>query len=450
MTSPTAARTMEPRRVCLVTTTQPSTNPRLVKEADALAEAGFDVCAIGAYRADWACESDARLLASRAWRFTLIDFRREVSPALFWKTRIRHKAAVSLSGVPLLRRVVANSAASRVTPELARAAREMPADLYIAHNLGALPAAAAAARLHGARLGFDAEDFHRGEDYATEDRRRYDVICDAERTYLPRCDYVTAASPLIADQYVRITGGRAPVCVLNVFPLADRPASFRPSPAGGPLRLYWFSQTIGGDRGLDDVVGAMALVRDFEIELNIRGSWQPGYRDRLLSMADAAGVRRDRIVCHEPAAPDEMVRLASAYDVGLALERGAGLNNDLALSNKVFTYLLAGLAVVATRTRAQAALARDLGDAAVTYRPGAVADLADALRAWAGNRDRLAAARAAAWRLGETTYNWDKEKEKFLGIVRSVLCGRTSPWGHISEVTDSDTTPPVVNEETAR
>ena len=30
-------------RICLVTPGQPSTNPRLVKEADALCEAGYDV-----------------------------------------------------------------------------------------------------------------------------------------------------------------------------------------------------------------------------------------------------------------------------------------------------------------------------------------------------------------------------------------------------------------------
>ena len=47
------------RRVTLLTTGQPSTNPRLVKEADALASAGFDVSVIGIRRAGWADASDA-------------------------------------------------------------------------------------------------------------------------------------------------------------------------------------------------------------------------------------------------------------------------------------------------------------------------------------------------------------------------------------------------------
>lgn len=36
-------------RVCLVTTGQPACNPRLVKEADALIDAGFDVHVVAAY-----------------------------------------------------------------------------------------------------------------------------------------------------------------------------------------------------------------------------------------------------------------------------------------------------------------------------------------------------------------------------------------------------------------
>src|SRR5215510_9619138 len=53
--------------VCLIPPGQPSTNPRLVKEADALAEAGYNVSVICAHWADWADITDTELLASRAW-----------------------------------------------------------------------------------------------------------------------------------------------------------------------------------------------------------------------------------------------------------------------------------------------------------------------------------------------------------------------------------------------
>lgn len=405
-------------RICLVTTGQPSTNPRLVKEADALVAGGYDVRVVGAHWADWADRTDAQLMTGRAWSVHVIDWRRERAPWLFWKTRVRHFLARRTHGMPVVGEAFSGAAVSRLTPELEVAATARPADLYIAHNLGALPAAAAAARRHGGRLGFDAEDYHRGQfpEQATAERA---VVRATEERYLPGCDYVTAASPGIAAAYAALCR-TPPVVVLNVFPLADRPATpVRRSE--GPFRLYWFSQTIGGDRGLEDVIGAMGALAEHPIELHVRGAWQAGYAATLKAVARAAGVPWDRIISHEPAPPGDMVRLAADADVGVAVETGRTVNNDVALSNKVFTYLLAGVPVLASATSAQAALARDLGDAAKLAPVGDTTALAAALRGWIERPGELTTARRAAWHLGATRYNWDVEQERFLSAARAVL-----------------------------
>lgn len=405
------------RRICLVTTGQPSTNPRLVKEADALVANGYEVHVVGAHWAEWADRTDAQLKAGRAWSVHVIDWRREHAPWLFWKTRVRHFLARSTFDMPVVGQAFGTAAVSRLTPELEAAAIARPADLYIAHNLGALPAAAAAAQRHGGRLGFDAEDYHRGQlpAHAAADRALVRAI---EERYLPGCDYVTAASPGIASAYAALCR-TPPVVVLNVFPLADRPAA----PAArrdGPFRLYWFSQTIGRDRGLEDVIRAIGMAGR-AIELHLRGAWQAGYAADLEVVARAAGVRWDRIISHEPAPPAEMVRLAATADVGVAVETGQTVNADVALSNKLFTYLLAGVPVLASATSAQAELARGLGDAATLAPVGDATALAAALRGWLERPDELAAAHRAAWHLGTTRYNWDVEQARFLGALRAVL-----------------------------
>ena len=194
--------------VCLVTTGQPSTNPRAVKEADALSEAGYEVRLIGAQWADWADAADERLLAGRPWKGEVIRWKRSAAPARFWWTRGRHHAARAALSWPGLKKAALPAAVGRVTPELTARARQIRADLYIAHNLGALPAAAAAARRWGSRLGFDAEDFHSGQ-FAPGDRSAsWRATRDAEARWIPACDYVTAAAPGIAvpvailDRYV--------------------------------------------------------------------------------------------------------------------------------------------------------------------------------------------------------------------------------------------------------
>ena len=45
------------------------------------------------------------------------------------------------------------------------------------------------------------------------------------------------------------------------------------------------------------------------------------------------------------------------------------LNRDICLTNKLFTYVLAGLPQIMTSTRAQGRIANDLGDAAQIVEP---------------------------------------------------------------------------------
>lgn len=409
-----------PLKVCLVTTSQPSGNPRLVKEADALSEAGYDVRVVGAFMNDWAMKFDADLLASRRWRCEIFDWRRDSHPWRFWRSRGRHLVARRLATLPALHPLVAESAVSRIGPDLYAAARAEAADLFIAHNLGALPVAIAAGRAFGVPAGFDAEDFHSGQLSNLEDAsgRRFTEF--VERRFLPRCAYVTAGSPGIASAYADLCGVR-PMCILNVFPLRDRPPTFRDLRPSSLTRLHWFSQTIGPMRGLEDAVRAIGFLAEFKIELHLRGRWQPGYESTLRTLAGDSGVPQERIISHEPASADELVRLSASCDIGLAIEPASSVNNDILLSNKIFTYLLAGNAVLATRTIGQSWLADQLFESVSQCESGNAVSLADALRLWLEDRNRLASARARAWSLGETRFNWDLEKMKFLDVVSGVL-----------------------------
>jgi hypothetical protein len=408
-----------------VTTGQPSTNPRAVKEADALVEAGFDVRLIGAHWATWADAADQRLLRVRPWTADVIDWQRHSAPFMFWKSRVRHRVARACMAVPGLSPMCLRFAVSRMTPELTRAATGVPADIYIAHNLGALPAAWTAAQAHGAVLGFDAEDFHSGE-FAVNERSSHRLAVEqVEREYLPRCDYVTAASVGIAEAYEPFCRAR-PTVVLNVFPLANRPSTRRPTRWKGPLTLYWFSQTIGPGRGLEDAVQAMGRAASENIELHVRGVWQDGFRHRLMRLAADCGVRGERIVSHQPGDADEMVKMAALFDVGLALEPGLTPNSAILLSNKVFTYVLAGNALILTRTPGQRRLLPSLARAAVSYESGDIDTLAAALHRWSRERFALDLARAASWECG-AAYNWDREKATFLDAVSGVLTRSAEP-----------------------
>jgi glycosyltransferase involved in cell wall biosynthesis len=409
-------------RICILAPGQPSVDPRLVKEADALHEAGHEVQVICSHFARWADAADRELLRTRSWTCTYVGGAFDSWSTEYSYTRLRCGLASRLSLAWYLSDQLRRYAVCRVLPELANAAKHARSDLYIGHYTGALVAAADAAHANRALFGFDAEDLEASSYSLVSGPGPMDRLIERfERQYLPRCSFMTAASPGIAEAYKAKYDIPMPITILNVFPLAERPSEFRSVPREGPMRLYWFSQTIGSGRGLEDVIQAMGKLKGYNIELHVRGRWAARYREALFSIATRAGVTHEQICSHDPEPQNEMIRLAAIHDVGLALERKDTENHDLCIANKIFTYLLAGNAVVATATTGQQPIMETIGDAGFCYEPGDVDALASGLRLWYEHRNILQQARQKSWDWGTHRFNWDLEKKNFVRTVEGAL-----------------------------
>lgn len=408
------------RRVCLITPGHVSTNPRLVKEADALAAAGYATHVVAAdyWPAFRAFDDD--LASKSGWTLTRV---RVSSAARRVILAARRKACTFLVGRGWLPTpAVALWAENDLVGQLTAQATATPAELYIGHYLPGLSAAIQAADRHRARVGFDAEDSHVDEltDDAVQAPKRA-ARAYVQQQYLPRCQHLTAAAPLIAEALHRRHGVRAEV-ILNVFPLGEAPDQPTDTPylrGDGPATLYWFSQTLGPGRGLEPIVAAMARMR-VPAHLHLRGVPSRGYADLLTQLTDRLGLK-DRVHLHAPAPPDQMVKLAAGHDVGLALELTTPPNRAICLTNKIFTYLLAGTPVLMSRTPAQEQIAGEIGSAGVLIDLEQPEQIAAALDDLLGDRDRLRGLREGAHRLGRERFNWDVEQRRLIASVRRVL-----------------------------
>lgn len=409
---------IEGRRICLVSPGNLAANPRLVKEADALQRAGYAVTAVVSDFSVGLRGFDDEIVSRATWKVVhapRLASERYIRAASRTAARVLDAIGADVP-VPIAVRAYGGPAGS-----LQDAACAVPADLYIAHYIAALPAAGAAARRHGAMLGFDAEDFHSGEGGAGQaEARRMKQVRAVEGAWLPHCRHLTAAAPLIARAYASHYGIPTPATLLNVFPLEMAPRQpTAPRPPGGPLRAYWFSQTIGLDRGLQPFLQAMAAAKT-RVELEIRGDDRWGHGQTLTAMARDLGVG-DRIRLLPLAAPGDMVRLAARYDLGLSLETDVSENRRLCLTNKLFTYLLAGIPTLMSDTPGQRAIAPDLGAAATVVSladPGRIAATLDDLAC------TLGAARSEALRLGRERYNWEIEQHVLLQSVAAAFQDR--------------------------
>jgi len=301
---------------------------------------------------------------------------------------------------------------STALPELRQKALREPADWFIAHAHAALPAAATAAHRWNGRLGFDCEDLlsERQTDPA-------DIVRLIERTYLPTCDYVSTPSQGIADRLQYDYKVKKPLVLYNVFPLLLAGGMLPPVERAvcTVMRLHWFGQTVGPGRGIEEAVEACGMVGD-SLELHLRGNPSAGFEAALAAMASQHKVK---LKIHPQIGHDDLIRSMDQFDVGLALERPENIGAGLTVSNKIGSYLLAGLAIAATDTVGQREMLGQIPAAGFLYPSGNPKLLAEGLTRWLDDRKSLIDTQQAAWDASRSRFCWDIEQRKLLAVLGS-------------------------------
>jgi glycosyltransferase involved in cell wall biosynthesis len=401
--------------IILISSGQPSLNPRLVKEADALATAGYGVTVLYTYWNEWGTRYDKQLLAEKKWIAIRIGGDPHEKPLTYFISRLIHKTSKFILQKTSFYSWFANLAVARASYFLIKEAKKHKADLYIGHNLGALPATARTAKLHKKPYGFDAEDFHRQEITDDVNSYHFQIVKYLEDKYLPQTSYLTASSPLIAEYYASLYN-REVSFILNVFPKTGTAPAIDTKNA--PLKLFWFSQTIGANRGLEKIIEAIALT-SADIELHLLGKPADGYKQQLLQLAQKVGANSNQIHFHEPIRADEIFTMASQFDIGLASETGFCLNNNIALSNKIFTYIQIGLAIAVSNTPAQSEFINQYYKAGRIY--NTANELSLILNEFNDHRELLYQAKNESYQIGQIRLNWETESRTFLEIIKKTL-----------------------------
>ncbi|MBE7177804.1 MAG: glycosyltransferase family 4 protein [Mucilaginibacter polytrichastri] len=410
------------KKICLITPGHISSNPRLVKEAKALSANGFRIHIVFTQYLQNLISYDEEILTSNAdWEYSVIDWTGKSlsSKILRNSSGLRQRFYNALFALfpnnPHILALISN----RHNRLQCRQAVAAAADLYIAHNLGALPVAVYAAKKNGVKSGFDAEDLHRYElhdrpDHPDAKRKRL-----IEDRYIPQTDYTTAGSPMIAEHYQQLFH-RSFTPILNVFERTsfEHPSAFEP---GEPLRLFWFSQTIGPNRGIETAVNAISLITDVTIELHLLGTSDPVFSDKIRELAAGFAAGGHSLHFHAIRSQEQLIELTRQFPIGLASESGFSINNDSALSNKLFTYIQCGLAVLASDTSAQAGFLRAYPEAGVLYKKENPDSLAQAIRVYASDREKLLRSQRHNHMLGQQTMNWETESRNFLNVINKLF-----------------------------
>ncbi|WP_207492038.1 hypothetical protein [Aridibaculum aurantiacum] len=391
-----------------------------MKEAEYFQQQGYHVHLVFTQYLEYLQKEDEKIIKANRFSYSVLDWTGKTKTSGIRRLASGLLQKIAFKAVVVKRGTVGSAhfvSLNRNYHWQKQQASKVKADLYIAHNLGALPVAVAAAKVNRAKCGFDAEDLHTHE--VSNDSTHPDVVLkkSVEEALLPELTYMIAASPLIADNYQQYRKNKIDT-VLNVFPrLEFTPAEISPEE---PLKLFWFSQTIGPGRGLEEVIGALNELHDKNIEMHLLGalsSEDETYFNRL-----AVEKVRERIHYYPPISPDEVLPFSTNFHVGLAAETGFPLNRDLCLTNKIFTYIQGGLAILASDTKAQQLFLHQHPNLGFIYKRGDKAGIIDALATYCHDKSILSTHRKNAYSLGQNELNWELETTIYeTQILPSVL-----------------------------
>jgi glycosyltransferase involved in cell wall biosynthesis len=123
----------------------------------------------------------------------------------------------------------------------------------------------------------------------------------------------------------------------------------------------------------------------------------------------------DRVTVADPVSPEHLVEELAAFDVGIVIDRPVALNNALGFPNKLFEYLMAGLAVVVPNLRTMGAFV-ERERVGLVFETGRPESLAAALTQLAVDRQQLFAFRERARAAALERYNAEVQGELLAGV----------------------------------
>ena len=297
-----------------------------------------------------------------------------------------------------------------------RAIRALSPDVVHAHDLDTLPGAVAATRAARVPLVYDAHELFTEMTTVSGTGRRVGRL--VERAGIRQASRVVTVNRSIARELAQRYHVAEPVVVRNC-PLDPgrlvqdgRLRSCLGLTDLTPLILYHGGFSPG--RGLKTLIRAVRQVPGVALVLM---GWGP-LESELSELCQRLGIA-DRVHVLAPVPPETLLQTVAGADLGVVPYLPVSLNNRLALPNKVFEFLAAGVPVVASNLPEVAVVLRETGGGEV-FPAGDAQALADLLVSLVRAPERLEAFRRAAAR-SRPVVTWEPEARKLLHLYRSLI-----------------------------
>ncbi len=386
-------------RVCMNVLNPSRTDERVMREATALVEAGYDVTIVDV-------EHDSSRPSDEMFRG--VRLRHALLPQRF-NRYYKPTNGTAWMAFKLLRIFYAIWLVTCTA-----------ADVYHAHDITALLPCYLAAIVRRKKLVFDAHELPLVQPHIVKRRVTHGLAVWLLRLLMHRCDAAITVSPPLVDVMRGLYGGPRAWVIRNapLYQALDRSDKLRERLGlASDTRIALYQGGIQENRSLDILVRA-AQYLDPRIVIVIMGDGPLAAPLAEMITNDGVG---DRVKMLPAVRYQELLSWTASADLGLLLfNPNYSLSIKHSLPNKLFEYLMAGLPILTTEMDAIVDIVRqyDVGSVAPAWEPKVIGD---AISTELADSERRAIMRGNALRAAQYALCWEVEKIQLEEFYRRLL-----------------------------
>ncbi len=425
--------------ICMLVTNPATHDPRVRREAASLVKAGYRVTVIGVRLTEGELDAEEldgylvrriphprlalqRLMRRfpglyRVARWTYRRLRGCRTEPVGTRQELTGKPSVSAgteSGIATLQhdlRTILN--VLWINLRLAMSGWKERADVYHAHDLDTLLAGYLCTTIPGRKLVYDyhelyTEQFQQG----IKSGLWHGFFSMLEKVLAKRAHLCLTVCDSLGSWLAECRGVPGVVTVRNV-PALQPVAEAGPTGRNEPTILY--HGLLFRNRGLEQLIEAVPLLTRGIVVIRGYGDYEP----QLRALVAAKGLD-SRVQFAPPVRMVDLVREAVHADIGIAPFIPVCLNTQFCLPNKLFEYMMAGLAIAGSDLpeMRKVILGHEIGAVFDPLQPRAIADAINGILADEG---RLRQMKANAKQVAASIYNWQAEERTFLKVYGDLV-----------------------------
>ncbi len=401
------------KKVCLLSDHHICMNPRLWKEAFFYEKLGFDVIIITMWQSEQLLLKDKEILKGHSILYepylNLIVW--QINPLSRFFYRLRKRLGNELQKHF---NIGTGWAISHAPEKMFKKAITINADLYSAHLECAFFVGRELLKA-GKKVSFDFEDWY-SHDYLVPERP-VKLLEQIEKYALENGLFCTAASSSMANALKNYYNVNNEITVIyNGFP-KDEAINFNAyksfeENAIAPLKLLWFSRTIGPDRGIEFLLNALKDCQ-LPIELHLLGDMAKGYNQFLENIFPYN--KGHLLKIHAFMQHSKLLGFLAQFKIGLAIEENVNDNKQLTITNKILQYLQAGLLVIASNTKGQREVAEYFSESVKIVDLNDKQSIVNAIKLYS-KKEKINQQNQF-----ESIFSWEAQEEKLLKIIVQYL-----------------------------